>query len=130
MQRVEALGDAALDEMMAKGDASLANKILVDRRQRTVGTQAGDRGIAMDVWPGITGVLCALPAKTNVFEWLKESEKFCKAVVELAMEIAMDNGWKHNYAQMQEEIVRAQNQRKFGEYVADSRAKARLHAQE
>jgi hypothetical protein len=47
----------------------------------------------MGIWPGITEVLKNLPAKVNIFDWLKESERFCRAVVELAMEIAMDNGW-------------------------------------
>ena len=84
----------------------------------------------MDLWPGITDTLSALPAKANVFEWLKESERFCKAIIELAMEIAMDNGWRHDYQAMQQDIIRARGGRKFGEYAADARAKARLHAGE
>lgn len=34
-----------------------------------------------------------LPAKTNMFDWLKESQLFCTSVMEIAMEITMDRGW-------------------------------------
>ena len=84
----------------------------------------------MDIWPGISEILGALPAKTNIFDWLKESERFCKSVVELAMEIARDNGWKHDYESMQGEFLKARGSRKFGEYAADARSKARMHASE
>ena len=38
-----------------------------------------------------------IPAKTNIFEWLKESQMFCTNVIELAMEIVMDKGWPVNF---------------------------------
>lgn len=55
-----------------------------------------------------------LPAKTNVFEWLKESQLFCTNIIELAMEIALDKGWPLDFPKMSEEIAQAREQRRFG----------------
>ena len=51
----------------------------------------------MDLWPGISEILGNLPAKTNVFEWLKESQMFCINLIELAMEVVLDKGWPINF---------------------------------
>lgn len=95
--RVKGLGQEALEEMMLNGDSALATKILAERRVKSVATQAGDRGVPADLWPGISEILGNLPAKTNVFEWLKESQMFCINLIELAMEVVLDKGWPINF---------------------------------
>lgn len=82
---------------MLNGDSALATKILAERRVKSVATQAGDRGVPADLWPGISEILGNLPAKTNVFEWLKESQMFCINLIELAMEVVLDKGWPINF---------------------------------
>lgn len=131
LERIRHIGDAALDEMLGQGEIDLVNKVLAERRAfRSIGTQAGDRGAAQDLWPGITEVLSSMPAKASVFDWLKESEKFCIGIIELATEIALDNNWSLDYARMMQELQLARGSRKLGEYAADSRAKMRLHGKE
>ena len=91
--------------MLNSGELDLVNQVLAERPAfRTIGTQAGDRGAAQDLWPGITEVLNSMPAKASVFDWLRESEKFCVGIIELATEIALDNNWIIDYPRMVEEL--------------------------
>ena len=52
------------------------------------------------MWPGITEILSSMTAKASVFDWLRESEKFCVGIIELATEIALDNHWDIDYPRM------------------------------
>ena len=115
--------------MITSGEIDLVNQVLAERRAfRNASTQAGDRGVAADLWPGISETLANMPAKASIFDWLKESESFCRGVIELAVEISLDKNWQVDFNRLVEEIQLARGSRKFGEYVADSRAKNRLHA--
>lgn len=82
------------------------------------------------MWPGITELLGNLPAKVSVFDMLKQSEAFCRSMIELAMEIAMDRGWHMEYTSLEKDVVQGRAARKFGEYYADKKQKKRLHATE
>ena len=62
-----------------------------------------------------------------MFDLLKESEKFHRAIIELAMEVALDNGWAVDYSRMYDEIVMERGARKYEEYAADVRSKIRDH---
>ena len=44
--------DAPLDEMITSGEIGLVNQVLADRRAfYNVSTQAGDWGVAANLWP-------------------------------------------------------------------------------
>lgn len=63
-----------------------------------------------------------------MLEWLKTSELFCKAILELCIEIAMDQNWQFDLSASVAALEAGRaNDRKYGEYVADVRAKERLH---
>ena len=71
-----------------------------------------------------------MPAKASVFDWLRESEKFCAGIIELATEIALDNNREIDYPLMVQELQLARDSRKLEEYALDSRAKMRLYGKE
>ena len=70
-------------------------------------TQAGRRGVAQDLWPGITDVLSSIPSRTNLLEWMRDSERFCRALIELAIEISLDNKWQFDLQRIERDISNA-----------------------
>lgn len=129
LQSLESKVTQELIEELARGDRN--ERILADRLARVSrGVQVGDRGVDQDLWPGITELLSNLPAKLSVFDMLKQSEAFCRSIVELAMEISQDKGWNIDYNTLHKEVMAGRANRKFGEYYADTIQKKRLHARE
>ncbi len=116
-------GEAVLAQLFDEGNPLLTR--IFETKQKRV--QTGEGGVAQGLYPGITDTLTSLPSKASLFEWLRNSELFCRAMMELCMEIAMDQNMSFDLSSSYQAIAEGRKTRAYGEYVADTRARERLH---
>ena len=78
--------------------------------------------MAVSLQPSISDILASLPSKVNLLDWLRNSEVFCRNLLELCIEISMDKGWKLDFDVIMAALREGRKTRKYGEYTADVRA--------